>query len=71
MLIGVPLERTARETRVALVPESVSRLAKAGAQVIVERGAGLRAGFPDASYEKAGATLGDAAAVFGTADLLC
>lgn len=71
MLIGVPLERTARETRVALVPESVSRLVKAGAQVIVERGAGLRAGFPDASYEKAGATLGDAAAVFGTADLLC
>ena len=71
MLIGVPLERTARESRVALVPESVSRLIKAGAQVIVERGAGLKAGFADASYEKAGSALGDAAAVFGTADLLC
>ena len=71
MNIGVPLERAPRETRVALVPESVGRLVKAGVTVTVERSAGLRAGFTDAAYEKAGATLGDAASVFGGADLLC
>lgn len=70
MILGVPLERAAGESRVALIPESVGRLAKAGVTITVERGAGLHAGFTDASYEKAGATLGDAAAAFG-ADLVC
>ena len=71
MKIGVPLEGTTGETRVALIPESVARLVKAGVTVTVERGAGRRAGFPDALYEKAGATLADRAAVFSEADLLC
>ena len=70
MNIGVPLEHTPRETRVALVPESVARLIKAGATVTMERGAGIRAGFPDALYENAGASLADAATVF-KADLVC
>ncbi len=70
MLIGVPTERSSSELRVALVPESVGRLVKAGTQVVVERGAGQRAGYPDAAYEKAGATIGDAAAALG-ADLVC
>jgi NAD(P) transhydrogenase subunit alpha len=48
----------------------VGRLVKAGVSVTIERGAGLPAGFTDASYEKAGATLGDTAAAFG-ADLVC
>lgn len=71
MNIGVPFEHAPRETRVALVPESVARLIKAGATVTIERGAGSRAGFPDASYEAAGATLADAATVFSGADLVC
>jgi len=71
MNIGVPNEQLSGETRVALVPDSVSRLAKAGVTVTVEHGAGVRAGFTDASYEKAGASLASAADVFGTADLLC
>jgi NAD(P) transhydrogenase subunit alpha len=70
MLIGVPTERASNELRVALVPDSVGRLAKAGAQVVVERGAGQRAGYPDAAFEKAGAGLGDTAAVLA-ADLIC
>lgn len=70
MNIGIPAEREAREARVALVPESVGRLIKAGAAVQVERGAGSRAGFLDESYEKAGATLVDAATAF-SADLIC
>ena len=71
MNIGVPLERAPREARVALVPDSVGRLIKAGVTVTVERGAGARSGFTDAAYERAGATLGDSAAVYGGADLLC
>ena len=66
--IAVPSETTADEARVALVPESVAKLVKAGARVIVQRGAGDRAGFPDDAYVKAGATLAaDAAAAFADA----
>lgn len=73
MIIGVPLERAARESRVALIPESVGRLAKGdkAPTIVVERGAGRRAGFTDEAYEKAGARLADAAEVLSTADLLC
>lgn len=71
MIIGVPLERATGENRVALIPESVSRLVKAGVSVTVERGAGQRAGFPDALYEKAGAALTDSSSVFSGADLVC
>jgi NAD(P) transhydrogenase subunit alpha len=59
MHVAVPKETAERERRVALVPDSVARLVKGGATVTVERGAGLSAGYPDALYEKAGATLAD------------
>src|SRR5512139_2905191 len=61
MRLGVPLETAPRERRVALVPDSVARLGRAGLEVLVERGAGLRAGFPDQAYHEAGAALGSAA----------
>ncbi len=70
MLIGVPREVVPGERRVALVPESVAKFVKAGTNVIVERGAGDSAAFPDAAYEKAGATIADAAGVFARADLI-
>lgn len=57
MRIVVLKERAEQEQRVALVPESAGRLVKAGAEIVVERGAGEAAGFPDAAYEKAGAAL--------------
>jgi NAD(P) transhydrogenase subunit alpha len=57
--IGVPVETAARERRVALVPDVVRRLVAADHEVVVEPGAGLRAGAPDAAYEAAGAALGD------------
>ena len=47
----------------ALVPDSVKKLADAGFDVVVERGAGNEANVTDAEYEEAGATLGDAAGV--------
>ena len=62
MNIGVAKERAAGEQRVALGPESTAKLVKGGASVLVERGAGIAAGFPDAVFEKAGASLVDDAA---------
>ena len=46
-----------RERRVALVPESAGRLVKAGAEVVVEQGAGDAAGFPDTQYVAAGTAV--------------
>ena len=71
MHIGVPTETAPGERRVALVPETVARLAKAGSTVLVQRGAGLSAAFTDEAYETAGATIAaDAAEVFAKADFI-
>ncbi len=61
MRVGVPRETASGERRVALVPESVSKLTALGLEVAVERGAGAGASFPDAAYEEAGARLVDKA----------
>jgi NAD(P) transhydrogenase subunit alpha len=61
-VIHVPRECADGETRVAAIPETVKGMAKLGLQVQVERGAGGHAGFADADYQAAGATLVDAAA---------
>jgi NAD(P) transhydrogenase subunit alpha len=70
MHVGVLKESVQRERRVALIPDAVARLVKAGDQVTVERGAGMAACFLDPAYEAAGATLADAAAA-GSADVVC
>lgn len=57
MKIGVPKETVPGETRVSLVPETVSRLTKAGSEVLVESGAGEAAFFSDQQYQDAGATI--------------
>jgi H+-translocating NAD(P) transhydrogenase subunit alpha len=59
MRIGVPRESAAGERRVALVPELVGKLVPAGFEVLVQRGAGGAASFPDDAYEEAGARLVD------------
>ncbi|MDQ3171782.1 MAG: Re/Si-specific NAD(P)(+) transhydrogenase subunit alpha [Acidobacteriota bacterium] len=64
LTIGVPKETAPGERRVALVPAVIAPLKKAGFDVIVERGAGSAAGFPDAEYEKHGAAIGDRTAAF-------
>lgn len=72
MRIGVPRETTAGERRVALVPESVSRLKKAGVDVRVQRGAGVDAFITDEAYGTAGAELvDDASGAFGDCDVVC
>jgi NAD(P) transhydrogenase subunit alpha len=70
MRVAVPRERAAGERRVALTPEAVGKLASSGFEVAVEREAGVAAGFLDADYETAGATLGDAAAVLDGATIV-
>ena len=71
MKVGVPKETAANERRVALVPETVGRLAKGGLSVLVERGAGSGAFCPDEAYAAAGATVvADRAALFGQADVV-
>ncbi len=59
MRVAVPREAAAGEGRVALVPESVGRLAPVGFEIVVERGAGAVAGFPDQDYADAGARLSE------------
>jgi NAD(P) transhydrogenase subunit alpha len=63
MKVAVPRETAAGERRVALVPESVKRLGD-GFEVVVERGAGVEAGFPDEEYRAAGATLVERAELY-------
>ena len=71
MLIGVPREIATGERRVALVPDVVSQLTKAGHRVVVERGAGLRAGFTDEAYRTAGCDLADSAGeIYSTAQMI-
>ena len=57
MHIFAPLDTTAEETRISLVPDTVSRLTRKGLDVTVETGLGARCGFDDGAYEKAGATV--------------
>jgi len=71
MQVGVPKETHSGERRVALVPDSVPRLVKAGLTVAVEAGAGTGAGFEDSAYEKAGATtVADAASLCAASDVI-
>ena len=61
MLIGVPREIATGERRVAIVPEVIPQLTRAGHRVVVEHDAGLRAGFTDDAYRGAGAEIADSA----------
>jgi len=71
MKIGVPREIKEQEHRVALLPSGAYQLVRKGHQVLVERGAGLGAGYLDEDYVKTGAQMVDLpATVFGEADLI-
>jgi alanine dehydrogenase len=57
LFIGVPLETTLLENRVALVPNSVRSLVAAGHRVVVQAGAGDQSNFTDHEYSEAGAEI--------------
>ena len=70
MKIGVPIEQLPGERRVALVPASIAALKKAGFEVMIERGAGERAGFPDSAYEEKGGQIAASRADVFAADVV-
>ncbi|MGK2902880.1 MAG: Re/Si-specific NAD(P)(+) transhydrogenase subunit alpha [Mycobacterium sp.] len=59
MIIGIPRETYAGETRVAATPQTVGQIIKLGYSVVVESGAGYASSFSDAAYVEAGAEIGD------------
>ena len=57
MRIGVPKEMKSGELRVALVPDIISKLTKAGLEVVIESNAGLAAEYSDKQFSDAGAEV--------------
>ena len=65
MLIGVPAETAAGETRVAVTPETAKKIIAQGHTVAVQSGAGVAASVTDAAYEAVGVQITDAAGALG------
>ena len=71
MQLVIPRETQPGENRVATTPETVKKLVRLGADVVVESGAGAGAGISDADYEAAGAGIGsDRSALLSSADMV-
>ena len=70
MKVAVVKEGAPGERRVALVPEAVQKLSQAGLEVLVEKGAGDSAWFPDEMYEAAGATIATSDELYAAADVI-
>ncbi|MEE4346858.1 MAG: alanine dehydrogenase [Paracoccaceae bacterium] len=71
MKIGCPKEIKPQEFRVGMTPNAAMEAVAHGHEVLIETGAGVGAGFPDADYVAAGAKIiGTAAEVFATADMI-
>jgi len=68
VVVGVLAETAAKETRVAIVPEIAAKLRALGVRVLIERGAGAQAHFPDALFKDV--EFSDAAAILASADIL-
>ena len=70
LVIAVPRESAEGERRVALVPDTATRMIKAGHTIRIARDAGTRAGFLDEAYTSAGAQVVEYSALFSGADLV-
>ena len=70
MKIGAPKETAADEARVAMTPQSAKDLQKLGYDCLIEKGAGVAAGFDDAAYEEAGVKVVSTAALWKDADVV-
>jgi NAD(P) transhydrogenase subunit alpha len=69
MIIGIPKENFPGETRVALIPPSIDKLVKKGAQVQIESGLGESVNLTDSDYQKAGAVITDRNTVLSSSDI--
>ncbi len=71
MLIAIPKETAQGEYRAPMIPDSVKKIVRMGANVVVESGVGVAAGFTDDEYEQAGAEIStDRAGLLGSADVV-
>ncbi|EFW23211.1 NAD(P) transhydrogenase [Coccidioides posadasii str. Silveira] len=71
LTVGVPLETYLNERRVALTPQNTALLLKKGfSRVLVERGSGSEAKFPDEAYQSAGATVVGRDELWADSDIL-
>jgi H+-translocating NAD(P) transhydrogenase subunit alpha len=70
MKVGVARETAPGERRVALVPDALGQLTKAGLEVVVEQGAGVGALIPDSAYEAAGAKVVSRDELYKSADVV-
>ena len=70
MIVGVPKETFPGERRVALTPAVLGQLAKKGVEVLLESGAGVEAGYPDAVFTDKGAKVGTRRDVFERAEVV-
>ena len=71
MLIGIPTEIKPQEFRVGMRPDAVREARAHGHEVLIQSGAGLGSGYPDATYVEAGAEIvPDAQTVFARADMI-
>ena len=71
MQLVIPRETQPGENRVSATSETVKKLVRLGAEVVIESGAGTGAGISDADYEAAGASIGsDRSALLGSADMV-
>ena len=71
MLIGCPAEIKNQEYRVGITPAAAQEAVASGHDVIIQKGAGIGAGFPDEEYVAAGARIVDSAEeVFATAEMV-
>ena len=68
--VGIVSESAPGERRVALAPSAISVLNKTGVELLLEHGAGLRAGFPDSEYTAKGVTLATRAEVFAQSQVI-
>lgn len=70
LIIGLPLESTAQEKRIGLIPDAVRSLVAQGHQVIVQRNAGKAAHFTDHDYAEAGALISESAKEVFQSDII-
>src|SRR5450759_3203960 len=57
IIVGIVVEASPGERRVAMVPSAISGLNKTGVELLMQPGAGAEAGFPDAENEEKGVRL--------------
>jgi len=70
LTVGVPKETAEGERRVALVPGDIRALNKVGFEVVVESGAGVSSGFPDARYAQHGGRIAASRAELESANVI-